>query len=104
MTEPRAIFADKPTLVGEKVLLRPVRLREDLPLLRVRLQDKEILRWTSGSRTPVVPEWDEAPERRTADRYRTRHCWRIDTADGPIAITLSNAFPEDGHPGVWRAI
>ncbi|MFD8482497.1 GNAT family N-acetyltransferase [Kitasatospora sp. NPDC059673] len=73
MIEPRAPFADKPTLVGEKVLLRPVRPQEDLPLLRVLLQDAEILRWTSGSWTPAVPDWDEALERRTIDRYRTRN-------------------------------
>ncbi|RKE18563.1 GNAT family N-acetyltransferase [Streptomyces sp. TLI_171] len=70
---PPATFADKPTLRGEKVLLRPVRLAEDLPMLRVMLRDPEVLRYTSDSYTPVAPDWDEAMERRITDWYGTRN-------------------------------
>ncbi|WP_033213014.1 GNAT family N-acetyltransferase [Kitasatospora phosalacinea] len=66
-------FADKPTLVGEKVLLRPVRPQEDLPMLRVMINDPDVLRYTSASHTPEPPEWDEATERRVVDWYTTRN-------------------------------
>ncbi|MEU5382611.1 GNAT family N-acetyltransferase [Kitasatospora cineracea] len=66
-------FSDKPTLLGEKVLLRPVRPEEDLPMLRVMLNDPDVLRYTSSSYTPVAPEWDEAMERRVVGWYTTRN-------------------------------
>ncbi|MGW4806973.1 GNAT family N-acetyltransferase [Kitasatospora sp. NPDC004272] len=68
-----ATFADKPTLVGEKVLLRPVRPEEDLPMLRATIDDPDVLRYTSDSYTPVAPGWDEARERRLVDWYTTRN-------------------------------
>jgi RimJ/RimL family protein N-acetyltransferase len=70
---PSATFRDKPTLRGEKALLRPVRPEEDLPMLRVMLNDPDVLRYTSDSYTPVAPEWDEAMERRVVDWYTTRN-------------------------------
>ncbi|MFI1517594.1 GNAT family N-acetyltransferase [Kitasatospora cineracea] len=66
-------FSDKPTLLGEKVLLRPVRPEEDLPMLRVMINDPDVLRYTSSSYTPVAPEWDEAMERRVVEWYTTRN-------------------------------
>ncbi|BAJ27847.1 MULTISPECIES: GNAT family protein [Kitasatospora] len=66
-------FADKPTLLGAKVLLRPVRPEEDLPMLRVMLNDPDVLRYTSDAYTPVAPAWDEAMERRITDWYTTRN-------------------------------
>ena len=70
---PTATFADKPTLVGEKALLRPVRPEEDLPMLRVMINDPDVLRYTSQVYTPEPPEWDEAMERRVVDWYTTRN-------------------------------
>ncbi|QKW19119.1 GNAT family N-acetyltransferase [Kitasatospora sp. NA04385] len=66
-------FADKPTLVGEKVLLRPVRPEEDLPMLRAVIDDPDVLRYTSDAHTPAPPVWDEARERRVVDWYTTRN-------------------------------
>ncbi|GLW70648.1 acetyltransferase [Kitasatospora phosalacinea] len=70
---PFTTFAEKPTLVGEKALLRPVRPEEDLPMLRVMLNDPDVLRYTSQVYTPEPPEWDEAMERRVVDWYTTRN-------------------------------
>ncbi|RAJ43731.1 RimJ/RimL family protein N-acetyltransferase [Kitasatospora sp. SolWspMP-SS2h] len=66
-------FSEKPTLVGEKVLLRPVRPEEDLPMLRAVLDDPDVLRYTSDSYTPEPPVWDGARERRVVDWYTTRN-------------------------------
>ncbi|MFF4338729.1 GNAT family N-acetyltransferase [Kitasatospora sp. NPDC001540] len=66
-------FAEKPTLVGDKALLRPVRPEEDLPMLRAMINDPEVLRYTSQAYTPEPPEWDEAMERRVVDWYTTRN-------------------------------
>ncbi|MFJ4679322.1 MULTISPECIES: GNAT family N-acetyltransferase [unclassified Kitasatospora] len=66
-------FSEKPTLVGEKVLLRPVRPEEDLPMLRAVINDPDVLRYTSDSYTPEPPVWDEATERRVVDWYTTRN-------------------------------
>ncbi len=66
-------FAEKPTLIGERALLRPVRPEEDLPMLRVMINDPDVLRYTSDSYTPVAPEWDEVMERRVVDWYTTRN-------------------------------
>ncbi|KDN86239.1 GNAT family N-acetyltransferase [Kitasatospora cheerisanensis] len=68
-----ATFADKPTLEGERIVLRPVKPEEDLPWLRVMLQDPDVLRYTSPVYTPVAPEWDEAMEKRVVDWYSTRN-------------------------------
>ncbi|MEV4557544.1 GNAT family protein [Kitasatospora sp. NPDC049285] len=70
---PAGTFADKPTLTGERVLLRPVRPEQDLPMLRAVIQDPEVLRYTSASYTPVPPPWDDAMERRVQDWYTTRN-------------------------------
>ncbi|MFJ1752654.1 GNAT family N-acetyltransferase [Kitasatospora sp. NPDC088134] len=68
-----ATFSDKPTLLGEKALLRPVRPEQDLPMLRVMINDPDVLRYTSQVYTPEPPEWDEAMERRVVDWYTTRN-------------------------------
>ncbi|MFD8482498.1 GNAT family N-acetyltransferase [Kitasatospora sp. NPDC059673] len=70
---PTATFADKPTLEGERIVLRPVRPEEDLPMLRVMLEDPEVLKYTSDEYTPVAPEWDEAMEKHIVDWYTTRN-------------------------------
>ncbi|GGQ60125.1 GNAT family N-acetyltransferase [Kitasatospora griseola] len=66
-------FADKPTLEGERIVLRPVEAEEDLPWLRVMLNDPDVLRYTSPEYTPVAPEWDEAMEKRIVEWYSTRN-------------------------------
>ncbi|MFJ5231758.1 GNAT family N-acetyltransferase [Kitasatospora sp. NPDC088391] len=66
-------FSDKPTLLGTKTLLRPVRPEQDLPMLRVMLDDPDVLRYTSDSWTPEPPEWTEEMEQRLVDWYTTRN-------------------------------
>ncbi|MFI9786634.1 GNAT family N-acetyltransferase [Kitasatospora sp. NPDC051984] len=69
MTESRTPFADRPTLVGEKVLLRPARPQEDLSALRTTLD------------APKAPERARATERRTVKwwhRSRNRQADRLD--------------------------
>ncbi|MFD5564170.1 GNAT family N-acetyltransferase [Kitasatospora griseola] len=73
LSTPAATFADKPTLEGERIILRPVRPAEDLPMLRVMLQDPEVLKYTSNVYTPAAPEWDEAMEKRIVEWYSTRN-------------------------------
>ncbi|MFG2694493.1 GNAT family N-acetyltransferase [Kitasatospora sp. NPDC051984] len=70
---PAATFADKPTLEGERIVLRPVKAEEDLPWLRVMLNDPEVLKYTSSEYTPVAPEWDEVMEKRIVAWYSTRN-------------------------------
>lgn len=71
---PQADFSVKPTLVGEKVLLRPFLLEEDAPVLRSIVQDAEVGRLTGSSPGPADPEpWDEAAEERLRAWYGTRH-------------------------------
>jgi len=70
----RTDFSVKPTLTGEKVLLRPFLLDEDAPALRWLLQDPEVGRLTGSVHEPADPEpWDEAAEERMRAWYGTRH-------------------------------
>ncbi|MET7736838.1 GNAT family protein [Streptomyces sp. NPDC005402] len=71
---PRADFSAKPTLIGERVLLRPFLLDEDASALRSILQDPEVGRLTGSDHGPVDPEpWDDAAEQRMRAWYGTRH-------------------------------
>lgn len=68
-----ASFSTKPTLVGEKVTLRPFRLEEDLPILRALLQDPEVARLAGSVNHSVRPPWNEAAEQRMRKWYDTRN-------------------------------
>ncbi|MFB6988237.1 MULTISPECIES: GNAT family N-acetyltransferase [unclassified Streptomyces] len=69
----QADFSVKPTLVGERVLLRPYLLDEDVPVLRSLLQDPEVSRLTGSSHGLADREpWDEAAEERMRAWYGTR--------------------------------
>ncbi len=61
-------FAVKPTLTGERVVLRPFR-DDDFPAIERALRDPEIIRLTGS--TPLV--WDETAERRLREWYGTRN-------------------------------
>lgn len=75
MTEPPAAdFSVKPTLTGQRVLLRPFILDADASALRAMLQDPEAIRLTGGSNGPGgLPEWDDAAEAHFRDWYETRN-------------------------------
>jgi RimJ/RimL family protein N-acetyltransferase len=71
---PAPEFSVKPTLTGEKVVLRPFALDEDAPALREMLQDPEAMKLTGSSHGPGdTPEWDDAAEAGFWDWYSTRN-------------------------------
>lgn len=65
-------FADKPTLVGERVTLRPVAL-EDIPVLTTILRDPELRRLTGSSHSTAEAESAEEDEARLREWYSTRN-------------------------------
>jgi RimJ/RimL family protein N-acetyltransferase len=66
-------FSVKPTLAGERVLLRPFLLEEDAPAIRAVLQDPEVIRLTGMDHGPAERRpWDEAAEERMRAWYSTR--------------------------------
>lgn len=67
---PPADFSVKPTLVGEKVLLRPFLVEQDLPVLRSIIQDPEVSRLTDS---PVAHSWNEDAEDQLRAWYGSRH-------------------------------
>jgi RimJ/RimL family protein N-acetyltransferase len=72
--EQRADFSVKPTLIGERVVLRPIAAELDAPALREMLQDPEALKLTGSMHGPdEMPEWDVAAEARFWDWYSTRN-------------------------------
>lgn len=64
-------FSVKPTLTGDRVLLRPF-AAEDFPAIRAALCDPETRRLT-GSAAGGSPEWDLATETRIRRWYGTRN-------------------------------
>jgi RimJ/RimL family protein N-acetyltransferase len=72
--QPAADFSVKPTLAGEKVVLRPFSLERDAPALRAMLQDPEALRLTGGSHGPDdLAAWDDEAEAKFWSWYTTRN-------------------------------
>ncbi|CAN5776745.1 hypothetical protein BH24ACT8_BH24ACT8_11400 [soil metagenome] len=63
-------FAVKPTLVGERVTLRPYR-EEDLPHLTAAVNDPEAGRLTGSVHTTAESEADTYPEQALRQRYST---------------------------------
>jgi RimJ/RimL family protein N-acetyltransferase len=71
--QPAPAFAIKPTLTGEKVVLRPFDLSQDADAIREMLRDPEALKLTGDMHDPGhLPEWDEAAETRCMDWYGSR--------------------------------
>lgn len=58
-------LSKKPTLVGEKVILRPFTVPEDFPFLEECLTDHEVIKFTGGS-----PDFDRE---KVMDWYSTRN-------------------------------
>lgn len=67
---PTAEFSVKPTLVGEKVLLRPFIVDQDVPVIRSMIQDPKTSRLTGS---PVVQSWDQDAEDVLLSVYSSRH-------------------------------
>jgi RimJ/RimL family protein N-acetyltransferase len=65
--QPAPDFSVKPTLTGERIVLRPFVVADDFPVLRDVLRDPEVLRLTGT--TSLAPE----DERRLAQWYGTRN-------------------------------
>jgi RimJ/RimL family protein N-acetyltransferase len=76
-------FASKPTLAGEKVVLRPF-TEDDLPALRIALQDPEVLKLTGsvhGDEAEADPgDPDRAEQFRQWYRGRNAQPGRLDLA------------------------
>ncbi|WP_213001855.1 GNAT family N-acetyltransferase [Winogradskya consettensis] len=61
-------FSRKPTLTGDRVVLRPFR-EDDNPAIATALQDLEVIRLTGSE--PLT--WDEAAEQKLRDWYAARN-------------------------------
>lgn len=71
---PAPDFAAKPTLVGDRAMLRSFLLEQDIVALREMLQDPEALKLTGSCHSLAeVPVWDDAAEATFLDWYRTRN-------------------------------
>jgi RimJ/RimL family protein N-acetyltransferase len=71
---PTPDFSVKPTLTGEKVVLRPFVMNTDLAAIREMLQDPEALKLTGSVHGPGdAPPWDDAAQARILEWYRTRN-------------------------------
>jgi RimJ/RimL family protein N-acetyltransferase len=76
-------FSVKPTLIGDRVVLRPFLLDQDASALREMLRDPEALKLTGSMHDPSdIGEWDAAAEARFSDWYSTRNqqAGRLDLA------------------------
>lgn len=72
--QPASDFLAKPTLTGDRVLLRPFFMEEDAVALREMLQDPEAIKLTGSNRGPDdIAEWDDEAEARFQDWYGTRN-------------------------------
>lgn len=70
--QPAPDFSVKPTLTGDKVLLRPFSLDEDADAIREMLRDPEVTRLT-GSHSFGDPAWTDEHEAKFRDWYATRN-------------------------------
>jgi len=72
--QPTSDFLTKPTLTGERVVLRPFVMDHDAAALRSMLQDPEALKLI-GSRhgSGEMPVWDDDAEAKFWDWYSTRN-------------------------------
>jgi RimJ/RimL family protein N-acetyltransferase len=98
--QPAADFSDKPTLTGDRVVLRPFRLDQDAAALREMLQDPEAIKLTgSGHGAGDIPGWDDTAEAKFLDWYGTRNAQpdRLDLAivDKASGQTVGEAVLND---------
>jgi RimJ/RimL family protein N-acetyltransferase len=102
-----ADFSVKPTLTGDKVVLRPFRA-DDFPAIRAALQDPEVTRLT-GSK-PF--SWDRAGEDRMREWYDTRNgqADRLDLAvedratGGWVGEVVLNSYDEGNAACNFRTL
>jgi RimJ/RimL family protein N-acetyltransferase len=102
--EQRADFSVKPTLTGERAMLRPIVLDQDAAALREMLTDPEALRLTGSMNGPDdMPDWDAAAEARFRDWYGTRNDQvdRLDLAvvDQASGEAVGEAVLNEWDPG-----
>jgi RimJ/RimL family protein N-acetyltransferase len=72
--QPAQSFSAKPTLTGDKAVLRPFVMKTDAAALREMLQDPELLKLTGSIHGPgEVPDWDDAAEAQFWAWYSTRN-------------------------------
>lgn len=72
--QPAVSFAVKPTLTGERVVLRPFALGQDASALREMLTDPEAMKLTGDThRTGEMRAWDDVAEARFLDWYGSRN-------------------------------
>ncbi|MFD0782975.1 GNAT family N-acetyltransferase [Micromonospora azadirachtae] len=97
----RTDFSVKPTLVGEKVLLRPFLLDQDAPVLRAILRDPEVGRLTGSDHGPVDAQpWDEPAEERMRSWYGTRH-EQIDRLDLAVVERVTDTCVGEAVLNEW---
>jgi RimJ/RimL family protein N-acetyltransferase len=102
--DPAADFSVKPTLTGERVLLRPFLLEQDAPGLREMLQDPEAGRLTGSWHSPAeIPGWDDEAETMFRGWYGTRNQQpdRLDLAvvDRASGQCVGEVVLNDWNPG-----
>jgi RimJ/RimL family protein N-acetyltransferase len=73
LSAPVPDFSVKPTLTGQRVVLRPFALEQDAPALRQMLRDLESLRLTGSHSFAGIPGWDDAAEAKFLSWYSTRN-------------------------------
>src|ERR1700722_691477 len=89
---PAADFSVKPTLTGEKVVLRPFILNQDAAALREMLHDPDLNKLTGSSHAAAdLPEWNEQAEARFLDWYRSRNA-QADRLDLAVVDKASGRF------------
>jgi RimJ/RimL family protein N-acetyltransferase len=99
--EQRADFSVKPTLIGERALLRPIELDQDAAALREMLRDPEALRLTGSTNSPDdMPDWDAAAEARFWDWYSTRND-QVDRLDLAVVDRASDQAVGEAVLNEW---
>ena len=105
MTDRQAAdFSVKPTLTGDRVVLRPFVLDQDAAVLRAMLQDPESMKLTgSGHGAGDIAAWDDAAEAKFLDWYGSRNAQpdRLDLAvvDRASGQAVGEAVLNDWNDG-----
>jgi len=88
---PGADFAIKPTLAGDRVVLRPFDVSQDIGAIREMLQDPDALKLTGGIHDPgEQARWDDAADARCRE-------WYDSSKDQPDRLDLAIADQENGR-------
>jgi RimJ/RimL family protein N-acetyltransferase len=104
MTKPPApVFAIKPTLAGDKVVLRPFDISQDIGAIREMLQDPEALKLTGSIHDPGdQAQWDDAAEAGCREWYGSRKD-QPDRLDLAIADTATGQCVGEVVLNEWSA-